>query len=125
MMVTNAQKVSNDTKIWIKTMKIGAAIGCHQRADRSFFWNGHQFPICARCTGVLIGYISALTAINFFLPNFLMGLIFCCIMFADWFIQYIKIKESTNVRRLITGILGGFGIIVCEFNIVLNIILIF
>jgi uncharacterized membrane protein len=29
---------------------------CHQRPDRSFFWDGHQFPVCARCTGL---YVSA------------------------------------------------------------------
>jgi len=34
---------------------IGAVI-CHQRPDRSFFWDGHQLPVCARCTGL---YASA------------------------------------------------------------------
>jgi uncharacterized membrane protein len=34
---------------------IGSAI-CHQRPERSFFWAGHQFPVCARCTGL---YLSA------------------------------------------------------------------
>ena len=34
---------------------IGGLI-CHQRPDRSFFWNAHQFPVCARCTGL---YLSA------------------------------------------------------------------
>ena len=34
---------------------IGGVI-CHQRPDRSFFWDGHQFPVCARCTGL---YLSA------------------------------------------------------------------
>ena len=28
----------------------------------------------------------------------------------DWLIQFIKVKESTNIRRLITGLLGGFGL---------------
>ena len=34
---------------------IGSVI-CHQRPDRSFFWGIHQFPVCARCTGL---YLSA------------------------------------------------------------------
>ena len=34
---------------------IGGMI-CHQRPERSFFWDGHQFPVCARCTGL---YLSA------------------------------------------------------------------
>ena len=34
---------------------IGSLI-CHQRPERSFFWGAHQFPVCARCTGL---YVSA------------------------------------------------------------------
>lgn len=34
---------------------IGGVI-CHQRPERSFFWGTHQFPVCARCTGL---YVSA------------------------------------------------------------------
>lgn len=31
------------------------------------------------------------------------------VMLADWLIQYLKIRQSTNLRRLITGFIGGFG----------------
>lgn len=31
------------------------------------------------------------------------------IMGFDWLIQYINILQSNNVRRLITGTLGGIG----------------
>ena len=34
---------------------IGSVI-CHQIPERSFFWDGHQLPVCARCTGL---YASA------------------------------------------------------------------
>jgi uncharacterized membrane protein len=34
---------------------VGSLI-CHQRPDRSFFVDGHQLPVCARCTGL---YLSA------------------------------------------------------------------
>ena len=27
---------------------------CHQRPDRSFFIDGHQLPVCARCTGIYL-----------------------------------------------------------------------
>ena len=36
--------------------------GCHCRADRSFFWRGRQFPLCARCTGELAGFLCAIPA---------------------------------------------------------------
>ena len=32
---------------------IGSLI-CHQKPERSFFWDGHQFPVCARCTGLYL-----------------------------------------------------------------------
>lgn len=34
---------------------LGAVI-CHQLPERSFFWNGEQLPVCARCAGL---YVSA------------------------------------------------------------------
>jgi uncharacterized membrane protein len=33
---------------------------CHQRPDRSFFVNGHQLAVCARCTGIYTGAAAAL-----------------------------------------------------------------
>jgi uncharacterized membrane protein len=27
---------------------------CHQRPERSFFIDGHQLPVCARCTGLYL-----------------------------------------------------------------------
>ena len=27
---------------------------CHQRPERSFFIDGHQHPVCARCTGLYL-----------------------------------------------------------------------
>ena len=38
---------------------IGNHSGCHQMPERSFFYKGKQFPVCARCTGVIIGFRRA------------------------------------------------------------------
>jgi uncharacterized membrane protein len=38
---------------------VGSVI-CHQRPERSFFVDGHQFPVCARCTGL---YLSAVVGL--------------------------------------------------------------
>ena len=99
----------NGNKLWIKMMKIGEVFGCHQKPERSFFVKGFQFPICARCTGVIIAAVIA-TVVFFFirLPIWLCALM-SSIMLLDWGLQYLKIKESTNTRRLITGLIGGFG----------------
>lgn len=97
---------------------IGNHSGCHQRADRSFFYKGKQFPVCARCTGVLIGQLVAVlfAVFNVFFSN-VVGFILLLTMGFDWFIQAVKIKESTNKRRLFTGILGGMGIMILYINI--------
>lgn len=91
-------------------MRIGRWSGCHQLAERSFFVNGYQFPVCARCTGVFVGYIICLSTF-FLLLNLKIALAGCFIMFLDWFIQYKEWHESTNIRRFITGVLGGYGIL--------------
>lgn len=39
---------------------IGSLI-CHQRPERSFFWGTHQFPVCARCTGLYVSAAIGLT----------------------------------------------------------------
>lgn len=99
---------------WVRWMEIGGRIGCHQMPERSFFVKGYQFPVCARCCGVFIGYVVGLVAyckISFQTLKFpaVFGMF---TMFIDWFIQAIHIKQSTNVRRLLTGIVGGFGCMV-------------
>lgn len=98
------------TKRWIKIMNFAKCTGCHQRADRSFFYNEWQFPVCARCTGVIIGQALAFTAFIKGKRPIKSSLVFCSIMLGDWLVQFFKIKESTNLRRLFTGILGGFGL---------------
>ena len=45
-------------------MRLGNKCGCHQREDRSFKFNGWQFPICSRCTGILTGQIIGIIIYN-------------------------------------------------------------
>lgn len=99
--------------------EVGDRSGCHQIPERSFCIKGYTFPVCARCTGVTAGQLAAVVLFPFgiLVPwwaaaalLFLMGL--------DWLIQYAGIKESNNIRRLITGICGGFGL----FSIYLHIL---
>ena len=41
--------------------------GCHCRPDRSFFFRGRQFPVCARCTGMLLGFCVPIVGLILFL----------------------------------------------------------
>lgn len=83
--------------------------GCHRLPERSFFYKGRQFPVCARCTGVLIGQILGFLTYRLWQMPWELGAIFCGFMFLDWFIQRINIKMSTNMRRCATGLLCGYA----------------
>ena len=83
---------------------------CHQIPERSFHYKGKQFPVCARCTGILLGYGT--------IPLFYFGIIKIPILFIillnipliiDSTTQYLGFRESSNRLRLITGILAGFA----------------
>jgi len=96
--------------MWIKLMKAGSLYGCHQMASRSYFIHNRQLPLCARCTGVIIGSLTAYIVFAFWTLPLLLCITGLMIMFTDWLLQHLKIKESTNIRRLLTGIIGGYSI---------------
>ena len=67
-------------------------------------------PVCARCEGELVGMLAALIAVWFLRPPYWLMAVMMVPMAADGLIQGLTEYESTNWRRLITGILFGFGI---------------
>ncbi|MCR4710242.1 MAG: DUF2085 domain-containing protein [Clostridiales bacterium] len=89
--------------------------GCHQRPERSFFVRGYQMPVCARCEGELIGILAALIAIWFVRPVWWLMALIMVPMIVDGLIQALTEYESNNWRRLITGLLFGFGITMLFF----------
>ena len=113
-------KKSTKIKTWAFFMRLGDRCGCHQREDRSFFIGDWQFPVCSRCTGILTGQVLGITLYicSVRIPLYI-DILFLAIMFLDWLIQYKKIRESTNVRRFITGNLAG----IAQASIIIKIIL--
>lgn len=106
---------------WIRIL--GNNSGCHQRADRSFFYKGKQFPVCARCTGVFFGQIIAIILpflhISITIPK---AIFLLTIMGIDWSLQNFRLLTSTNTRRVFTGVLGGIGIFSLYIEIIKKII---
>ncbi|TGM09654.1 DUF2085 domain-containing protein [Leptospira yasudae] len=85
---------------------------CHQWEERSFSYKGHPFPVCARCTGVYIGQcIAVCLSFLFWVQSIEIFLLLILIvpMGIDWSLQEFCGVESTNIRRFLTGFLGGFG----------------
>lgn len=101
---------------------IGKISGCHRLPDRSFHYKSYQFPVCARCTGVFVGNVISVLLVFFYIPDLWFLITGCCIMFLDWFVQYIDIAPSNNIRRLITGILGGYCFTTLHFWVIVMLV---
>lgn len=115
------------TSIWIKAMNCCANYwGCHQIPERSFFIKGYQFPVCARCTGIITGYLFSLSTLYFiFNIPALFYVILLVPMGLDGSIQYLTEYKSTNVKRFFTGFIAGFAfirIIVSLLNFIFSIL---
>jgi len=100
-----------------KLMSAGKLSGCHQMQERSFSIHDRKFPLCSRCTGVLIGNLTAYALFLIYAPSMQVCLAGCAIMFIDWLVQRLGVWQSTNPRRLVTGIIGGYSLttLICMF----------
>ena len=83
--------------------------GCHCRRDRSFSVRGYRFPICARCTGQLLGAVVCLVTCRVLLPPIYLLCIMALPMVIDGTLQLKTAYESTNVRRFLTGTSFGYA----------------
>lgn len=108
------------TRILKKSMLLAKILyGCHQMPERSFFIHGYQFPLCARCTGIMVGYLlSLLLCVLQIVFPFWLSILMLIPLIADGLFQLAFCIMSNNIRRLITGLLFGSGIICITVNIV-------
>lgn len=95
-------------------MNISSLI-CHRKPERSFHINGHQFPVCARCTGFYISIISYFTYAFFNYVDYSAELLIFAVMLMvpagiDGFTQFLELRKSNNILRLATGLCGGLGL---------------
>ncbi len=93
---------------------------CHQLPERSFFGGGLQVPVCARDTGIYVGFAISLALVAILhrgerprrFPGpfgwVVMGLLFAIFAW-DGVTSYGGLRESTNQLRLITGLGVGYS----------------
>ncbi len=111
LMADNQCNPTRKQKLYEFSMHFGKACGCHQKPERSLFIKGHQFFLCFRCTGIFFSEIILAPILYVFGLHFgFYTLLFALPMIIDGSLQYFKIIPSTNKRRLITGLLAGYGI---------------
>lgn len=87
-------------------------IPCHRNSGRSFLKLQKYIPLCARCTGMLIGIL--MFPIYFYIaPAFLLAIILSFSaqipLLIDGFTQKWKWRNSTNLLRVTTGVISGNG----------------
>ncbi len=99
---------------------------CHQLVSHSFVIGGHPLPVCARCTGIYLGAVTAAGLLLVLRPRAqglpsplmisLLVLLFLT-MAADGFNSTFQslpggqgLWETTNTLRIVTGTLAGVSI---------------
>jgi len=89
---------------------------CHQKPERCFKFKNKLFPLCARCFGLylfmVLGFVISLIfniSIRLNKGRLLIIIILMCLpLFIDSITQLLKLRESNNSLRFITGSLAGF-----------------
>jgi uncharacterized membrane protein len=94
---------------------------CHQLPERSFFGGGVQLPVCARDTGIYVGFVVALAVIALIergrrradMPSpWVIGVAIVLLAAMGWdgVTSYAGLRETSNLLRLTTGIGAGFAL---------------
>lgn len=86
-------------------------MNCHTMAERSYELNGNQMPFCARDIGLFLGLALGMAVTLWLRPRFswLIIILLALPIFVDGGAQILISYESTNLIRIITGILGGIA----------------
>lgn len=93
---------------------------CHQLPERSFIFGGVQLPVCARCTGIYMGFTVALIVLLVLYRGaqrtglkswpFIALAVLCVVAIAvDGLSSYLGYRATTNFIRLCTGV--AFGVV--------------
>jgi uncharacterized membrane protein len=106
---------------------VGYAV-CHRIPERSFFVDGRQLPLCARCSGTFLGTTLGLVAMILRrrrraagfppLPVLILLALFAAVWAVDGLNSYLTLfpsaphlYEPMNWLRLTTGMLNGLALI--------------
>jgi uncharacterized membrane protein len=114
-------------QIVINLRRLIDIVPCHRMKSRSLTIRGYTMPICARCMGILLGYLFFPFSFVFelYFPLWL-GIVLNFPMVLDGWTQKRKFRMSNNALRLSTGIVSGLGqsiIIVSISQIIISFVL--
>jgi len=96
-----------------KVFPVGAFI-CHQRPERSFFIDGQQVAVCARCTGLYAGAavaapLALLAAVAASASRARWALLIAALPTAvTWTLEFAGFVHFSNTARFLAGLPLGF-----------------
>lgn len=100
--------MNKNDAIWIHSMEwCKKYCQCHQMPERSFFFKGYQFPLCARCAGIAMGHLFAFVIAPFYTFSYSCMLLMAPLVI-DGLVQYVTNYTSNNIKRVASGFLYGF-----------------
>ena len=103
----------------MKPFRVINYLQCHRLPERSFYLWDKQFPVCARCTGIYFGQVIMIILLILGLrPKIIVSLLLMSPFIIDGTLQYFNLLKSNNIRRFVTGLIGGLGIIGIYFFII-------
>lgn len=84
---------------------------CHQRPERSPHLWGWQFPLCWRCSGILVGLICfvLLLIATRRLPTLKLSIALCLPLPLDVLLAMAGVWSGANTVRCVTGVMWGVG----------------
>lgn len=93
---------------------------CHQLPERSFAAGGVQVPVCARDTGIYLGFMIAILLLSLVdrerpseppgIANSIVLMLMVGIMAVDGVSSYAGWRTTTNEIRLLTGLTAGYAL---------------
>ena len=99
-----------------KSLNFFNSLICHQYPQRCYFIFDYNIGLCARCFSfyvamliLIIIYLFTDIAIEKRLRTPIFFLLITPLI-TDGITQFLKFRESTNLIRTITGVMGGFGV---------------
>jgi uncharacterized membrane protein len=95
---------------------------CHGMEARCFHWGGVPMPICARCTGLYLGFLigiglfAAVRKLQRISIPSSMVIVLVAPLVVDGITQAMGLRVSTNELRVATGLLCGSAALAWVMN---------
>jgi uncharacterized membrane protein len=94
---------------------------CHQIPERSLFGGAYQVPVCARDTGIYLGFVASFVIVTLMTRGhrpaggprpwvIALGVAMISIMALDGLSSYAGLRATDNEIRLATGLLAGYAL---------------